>query len=253
MKKLFSIIFVLFSLVAFSQDENKTDAKGLKQGLWKKYHENGMTRYVGNFKDDKPIGVFKYYYDTGKIQVKMTYFGAEAYTSVYYETGELKGTGKYVNQKKDSTWTYYDLDGYKTATEFYTKALKDKIWYVYFQDGKIAEEKEYSNDFENGMWNQYYDDGKKKMEAIYTNGALEGKAVYYNSSGKRSVSGYYYHGTRNGVWLYFEEDGNKIKKKEEYDKGRRIDVNKDDVIEDPDKYKPIEEDFLNPDNVISPR
>jgi len=70
--------------------------------------------------------------------------------------------------------------------------------------------------------------------------------------GKRSISGFYYHGIRNGVWLYFEEDGNTIKKKEEYDKGVRIDENKDEYLEK-EPLKPINEDFLNPESFGMPR
>ena len=253
MKNLIVVIFLFVGWSAFSQGENKTDAKGLKQGEWKKYHENGMLRYVGTFKDDKPIAVFKYYYDTGKLQVKMTYYDQEAYTGVYYETGELKATGRYVSQKKDSTWTYYDLDGHKRATEFYDEGVKEKIWYMYYPNGKVAEEKEYLKDFENGMWNQYFEDGKKKLVASFENGGLEGKATYYYSTGKRVTSGYFYHGLRNGVWLYFEEDGKTIKKKEEYKNGKRIDKNKDDNVIDLKEFRPISEDFLKPENFGTPR
>ncbi len=253
MKNLFVVIFVMFGFLAFSQGENKTDAKGQKQGEWKKYHKNGMLRYVGNFKNNKPIGEFKYYYESGSVQAKMSHKGTTSYSIIFYETGEVKATGKYMSQKKDSTWTYYDLDGFKTATEYYTKGLKDKIWYVYFNTGQIAEEKEYSKDFEHGIWNQYYEDGKKKMEANHENGGLEGKAVYYNSEGIRSISGFYYHGLRNGVWLYFEDNGVKIKKKEKYKNGKRIDANKDENIEDTYKKEPINEDFLKPENFTSPR
>ena len=91
------------------------------------------------------------------------------------------------------------------------------------------------------------------MTATYENGGLEGKAVYYGSNGNRQVSGFYYHGLRTGVWLYFEPDGVKIIKKEEYKNGRRIDKNKDDRIIDPEDEKPIPEDFLKPDNFMSPR
>src|SRR5680860_997814 len=112
MKNIIVIIFILVSTIGFSQEENTIDAKGLKQGLWKKYHPNGMIRYKGNFKDDKPVGEFKYFYDSGKLQAKISHFGEESYANNYYETGEVKATGKYENQLKDSIWTLYDRDGY---------------------------------------------------------------------------------------------------------------------------------------------
>lgn len=251
MKRVVVVVFMLFGFIAFSQGENKTDSKGEKQGEWKKYHKNGMLRYVGSFKNDKPVGEFKYYYDTGKMQTKMNHKGFGTYSIVYYKTGEVKAVGKYINQVRDSTWTYYDEEGYKKATEFYKKGLKDKMWYTYFKNGQVAEEKEYVNDFENGVWNKYEQDGKKKMTATYVDGGLEGKAVYF-SLGKRQISGFYYHGLRTGVWLYFEKDGIKIKKKEEYKNGRRIGANKDDNIEK-EPLKPILEDFLKPENFMSPR
>ena len=131
MKKLIVAIFMLLGLVGFSQEENKTDATGKKQGVWKKYHPNGMTRYVGKFKDDKPVGVFKHYYDTGKLQVKMTHTGSESYANVYYETGEIKAAGKYEEQKKDSVWKYYDKEGYKMAEEFYLSGKREGMWKLY--------------------------------------------------------------------------------------------------------------------------
>ncbi|MDG1476103.1 MAG: hypothetical protein P8Q14_03070 [Vicingaceae bacterium] len=250
MKNIFLIVLMLSGLVVFSQEENKTDAKNQKQGEWKKYHKNGMLRYVGNFKNDKPVGEFKYYYDSGNIQSKVDHKGNGAsYFIAFYKTGEVKALGKYINQKRDSTWNFYDLDGLKKSSEFYINGLKNRVSYAYYPNGQIAEEKAFFNDFENGKWITYFENGKKKMEATYENGGLEGKAMYYKSNGKRSIRGFYYKGTRNGVWLYFEEDGNTIMKKEEYDKGKRIDENKDDDFEKK-LLKPISEDFLNPDIIM---
>ena len=61
MNKLIVVIYIFIGLSGFSQGENKIDANGQKQGEWKKYHENGMLRYIGTFKNDKPIDEFKYY------------------------------------------------------------------------------------------------------------------------------------------------------------------------------------------------
>ncbi len=251
MRNLYTVILILLSLFVFSQEGNKTDAKG-KQGGWKKYHKNGMLSKVGFFKDDKAVGEWKYYYDTGKIQRKMTHKGSHSYSITFHKTGGPQSVGKYVNQKKDSTWLYYDLDGYKIASDYFINGERNRVSYVYYQSGKIAEETEFRNDFEQGFCNKYWKSGKKKMVGIYENGALEGKAVYYNSFGIRSISGYYYHGLRNGVWLYFEDNGTTIKKKEKYDKGIRVDENKDENVE-AEPLQPINEDFLNPETFGMPR
>ena len=54
----FSILFSL-SLVA----QNQIDSNGKKQGPWKKTHPKSTAiMYEGQFKDDKPVGTFFYYY-----------------------------------------------------------------------------------------------------------------------------------------------------------------------------------------------
>tara|TARA_B100000809_G_scaffold263531_1_gene316999 strand:+ start:168 stop:938 length:771 start_codon:yes stop_codon:yes gene_type:complete len=249
MKNIFLVVLMLSGLAVFSQEENKIDAKGQKQGEWKKYHKNGMLRYVGNFKNDKPVGEFKYYYDSGNVQSKIDHKIVSSYFIAFYKTGEVKAVGKYIDQKRDSTWIFYDVDGFKKSSEYYINGLKNRVSFIYYLNGKIAEEKAFFNDFENGKYIKYDEKGKKKMEATNENGSLEGEVVYYTNGGKRNIRGFYYHGTRNGVWLYFEDDGNTIKKKEVYDKGKRIDKNKDDNFETT-PLKPISEDFLNPDLIM---
>ncbi|MDR3048040.1 MAG: hypothetical protein LBU51_10635, partial [Bacteroidales bacterium] len=65
MKKTFflSLFLGFISFLLFSQTENSnvTDAQGRKQGYWKKYQDK-MLLYEGEFKNDVPMGIFKYYY-----------------------------------------------------------------------------------------------------------------------------------------------------------------------------------------------
>ena len=253
MKNLLVVVFILSGLVVFAQDENKTDANGKKQGVWKKYHPNGMTRYIGKFKDDQPVGVFKYYYDTGKLQVKMTHAGSGTYSNVYYETGEIKAAGKYENQKKDSVWKYYDKQGFKMSEEFYLSGKREGTWKTYYNTGQLTEEKEYSNDFENGSWKQYFSNGKVKLTATYEDGELSGRATYYGKNGLKAVSGVFVKGTRDGYWTFYEEDGRTVRKKEQYKNGNRIDSNKGDDVIEPREVEYIPESVVSPENFMTPR
>ena len=47
---------------------NRTDAKGLKQGIWKKYYSNDVLFSEGVYKDGKHTGTFKTFYKSGKPQ-----------------------------------------------------------------------------------------------------------------------------------------------------------------------------------------
>ena len=57
------------------------------------------------------------------------------------------------------------------------------------------------------------------------------------------LAGKYAKDVKHGIWLYYNEDGT-TKKKEEYNYGRRIDANKDDMIINTDTIKKEKKDYL---------
>ena len=252
MKNPFTVIFLLFSLISYSQEINQKDKNGGKQGVWQKEYQNGVIRYTGRFKDNKPIGLFKHYYRSGKLNVKMHHFSDASYANIYYETGELKATGKYENQEKDSIWMYYHENGKIMSEEFYLSGKKEGVLKVYYDNGKLAEEKEYSQGVEDGEWKQYYQNQRLKMKAFYEKGSVEGKQYYYNTNGKVTLIGNIYHGARHGFWIFYNPDGT-IKKKEEYKNGERIDENKDDDIINEDGLIKEKKDVLEFEDLLPPR
>ncbi|MBV6484590.1 MAG: hypothetical protein KFKLKKLM_01097 [Flavobacteriales bacterium] len=252
MKKLSLILFLSFTVVSycFSQDINKTDAKGKKQGEWVKTHPNGNIRYKGQFKDDKPYGTFNYYYENGKPSIVMNYDGDIARTIAFYEEGKLKAKGNYKNQQKDSIWNYYSLAEFKISEELYVNGKKQGKVKNFFQDGTIAEEKEYINDVENGEWIQYYEDGKVRMKSTYINGSLEGKTYYYDRGGKKMIEGNFYHDVRHGAWMFFNEK-EEITKKEIYLNGSCQNCEQK-LIQEEDELKESQ-DYLEFEDMLPPK
>lgn len=249
MKTILSIFFLIFTTLSYSQDINKTDAKGKKQGEWMKTHPNGNIRYKGQFKDDKPYGTFNYYYENGKTSVVMNYDGDIARTIAFYEEGKLKTKGNYKNQQKDSIWTYYSLAEFKISEELYVNGKKQGKVTNFFQDGKVAEEKEFVNDIEDGEWIQYYEDGKIRMKSTYIQGSLEGKTYYYDRVGKKMIEGNFYHDVRHGAWMFFNEQG-EITKKEIYLNGNL--QGEPNLIKEEDELKE-NQDQLEFEDLLPPR
>ena len=74
-------IFILFSLVyainsAFAQTDtvfNQVDKNNMKQGYWKKDFPNGKLMYKGFFKNNKPVGEMRRYYETGELKAILNY------------------------------------------------------------------------------------------------------------------------------------------------------------------------------------
>ena len=81
MKKILGLLTLTLTLLfGFSlesinaqNDYNKTDNQGRRQGKWIDFHDNGKTRYTGEFKNNEPIGEFLYYSEDGTLIAKNNY------------------------------------------------------------------------------------------------------------------------------------------------------------------------------------
>ena len=75
---IFNLLFMFCYISKYSQATgdikiNRTDAKGNKQGYWRKIDVNGHLKYEGKFIDNIPVDTFKYYYINGKLESEMIY------------------------------------------------------------------------------------------------------------------------------------------------------------------------------------
>ncbi len=223
------LIFTLSSTQTFTQelfnkDINEVDAEGRRQGLWKVYDGNGNLKFEGNFKDNIPVGEFRYFYPNGKTKAISFMYnnGKESRTRVYSKDGLLMAQGKYLDKQKDSIWLYYsDYDGVLVAEEIYENTEKAGIWKSYYNNGKVAEEVSYQEGEKNGPWKQYFTEGTIKLKAKYTDGKLEGLMVVYHLNGQVNLSGTYIRNFKDGTWMYFNDHAETVRK-EVYDRGTLI-------------------------------
>ncbi len=219
--RIFIFIFLL-GFVWIANAQNVTDAKGLKQGYWKKLDDKtNHLVYEGLFKDDKPQGVFKYYYsfDTVNAIIDFKDDGKISYAKLFHQNGKLMAKGKYLGKTKDSVWLYYDEGAYLLSKDNYWLGKKNGTCYVYLQDGKLAEERNFKMDVQEGIFKLYFDGKLVKGTGTYVNGKLEGKNAYYYPNGVEAAAGYYKNGLKNGPWIYKEQSG-KIKEKELFIDGK---------------------------------
>ncbi|MHC1707656.1 MAG: toxin-antitoxin system YwqK family antitoxin [Bacteroidales bacterium] len=219
--KILLIIFLVLPGILFCQSQqaedkpiNLKDSKGRKQGFWKKI-ESGTVKYEGTFKDDKPVGQFKYYYPGGKVKA-ITYFtnnGDKGRSTAYHKNGMKMAAGNYLGEEKDSLWLYYNENEKLVSEVFYSKGKKHGLSRTYFPDGKPDEDIYYVNDNKEGEWKQYFTDGAVKLKATYKNGKLQGLMTVYYPAGTVMISGTYKDSLKDGWWYYFDEMS-KTQKKE---------------------------------------
>jgi len=191
---------------------NQTDKQGLKQGFWKVKYPNGLVKYTAYFKNDKPAGLMKRYFEDGTIKAEMIFdaTGTKAKSKLYYQDGPLAGEGNYVNSLKDSSWNYYS---YYTKTlsnkENYAKGKKNGLSISYYPNGKIAEELNWKDDIRNGIWHQYFENGILKMSIEFLNGKQNGPFLLNYPNDKPEWKGFYKNDIREGQWTHYDPQGNK--------------------------------------------
>lgn len=221
---LFSILNTQY-LIAQPKAENKTDEKGRKQGYWeKKDPSTNKIIYKGTFKDDKPQGLFVYYYkgmDSVRTKMDFRQDGKIGYAKLYYITGKMAASGKYIGEEKDSVWNFYDGTGLLISTETFSKGVKHGLAKIYLPDGKVSEEKNYKDGKLNGPFKQYYSDMTVKAEGAYINDYYNGKCSWYYPNKMVAAQGVYDNNVKKGVWVYKEKDG-KLKEKEIWVNGSKL-------------------------------
>ena len=74
-----------------------------------------------------------------KAEKKFFHNGQAASTHFYDKSGNLKSSGIYVNELKDSTWNYYNLDSIIIMSEQYNKGLLNGFTKTYYFNGSIFE------------------------------------------------------------------------------------------------------------------
>ena len=206
--KIILVFLVLFSSNLFSQEINKLDDKGLKDGLWKGvYEQSKRPRYEGTFSHGKETGTFKFYDDTtlGSI-VATREFNAKdnsCYTIFYNPKKNKVSEGKVVNKLFEGEWKYYHEDSDKIMTlEVYVNGKLNGIRKVYYINGKIAEEATYKNGVKNGTYKKYSDTGIIFEETNYKNGQFDGNAVFRNSDNVVVSKGLFKNGKKEGIWEF---------------------------------------------------
>ena len=219
MKPEFSSRFILYIMLMFlflntAISQNVTDQKGLKQGKWVKKYNYGSVRYEGQFKDDKPVGEFKYYYKDGSLKAVSMYkaTGDSVMTTSYHKNGKKMAEGVYVKQQKEGKWMYYsDIDGSLISEENYKEGqLHGKVITFYTESGNPAEILEYDQGKREGPLLKFFPEGSTMTEGTYVNDSLDGKFTLYWPDGKIQLSGAYESGIQSGKWTYFDEEGKPV-------------------------------------------
>lgn len=209
MKKIW--ILFLISTAAFSQETNKVDAAGKKDGLWKgTYAESKRPRYEGTFDHGKETGVFKFFDDTKKGDIVATRdFSANdgsSYTIFYDQSKNKVSEGKEIGKAREGEWKYYHKASKVLMTvENYKKGKLEGLRTIYYPNAQIAEEMIYKNGLKEGPYKKLGQDGTLLEESYFQNNEYNGDAVFYDSDKSIASKGKFVNGKKAGIWKFYQK------------------------------------------------
>ena len=216
------LLILLISLSANAQ-LNELDAKGRKQGEWgKTYEGTRVYEYRGQFKDDKPVGKFTYFYKSSKVKAIINHdensTRSEAY--FYHENGALMSYGIFRNELKDSVWVNFGPSQRLSNTETYSNGKLEGKKVIYYVPEILTDKSQipsvlsyYKNDSLHGNYTEYFIDQRVKIQGQYHMNTKDGLWTHYHATGKPMMVIRYKKGVKHGWAMGYDDTGKEIAKK----------------------------------------
>ncbi|NRA12910.1 MAG: hypothetical protein HRT57_13220 [Crocinitomicaceae bacterium] len=122
-----------------------------KEGLWKIYYKDGIhVRLKGNYKDNKPAGEYKKYWQTGTLKEEGTYHNKVYINSrkKYYLNGVINSHEYYdsVGKIRDTAYFYLENGCYQRI-KIYQKSINQLQTKFYYPDSCNVLRKETTSPF----------------------------------------------------------------------------------------------------------
>ena len=187
------------------------------------FWEDGTTiRRRGVYRDSIPVGFHFFFNREGKPERSIRYseFGTgimigegpvdsdENRTGdwkLYFESGELRATGKYANERQHGEWTYYSKEGKKFQVGIINNGVPEGLWTWYFPSGEIFRQEQLERNRRHGLSIQYSDSATIVSKGEYIEGERNG--FWIEHIGHIREEGEYVAGFKEGVWSSYHKDG----------------------------------------------
>lgn len=210
MKRLLLILLTL-PMLCFSQ-------KKQKNGPYETYYQNGKTKTIGNYSENKKTGLWKSFYDNGVLKTESLHDKATNLVvtkNVYYRNGKIKTKIKKQPNGKFIEKSYFKNNGNLQYEVNYIIETKDNKQIVgsykdYYSDKKLKTESTYVKGELHGKWKQFYNTGTLNWVVNYKNGYKVGPYKKFHKNGSIQIKGHCENNLKNGKEQTLDANGNVI-------------------------------------------
>lgn len=164
--------------------------------------QTGKTKSIGGYRNGQKEGVHRDYDNDGNV------IGSRLYSN-----GVVLAEGIYDEQgRRQGIWKYFRETGEVKETGRFKDDKRVGTWKYYFENGEVEQIGDFANDKPQGTWRWYYENKQLRLEEEYENGFEEGVSTEYSDSGSVIAVGKYVEGFKDGKWMYtianLKEEGN---------------------------------------------
>lgn len=168
--------------------------------LRKSFHPNGEVARSGPWRDNDPMGTHRFFDEQGHLVGVRVFREGVLQASgmldslgrrtgdwvLYWETGERRSAGQYLDGKREGFWEFFD------------------------RDGRVEQEGTYRQGEWNGRWKWFHGNGMLHRDEVYRRGREEGAFVELTASGDTLAYGMYERGSKQGLWLEHVNDDRRV-------------------------------------------
>ena len=220
----------IFSEKGFAVNERTyRDGNLIEEGIQMKvepmeltsYYDDGVTiKRKGVYLDSIPINMHIFYNSSGTPEKAVRYNEKGVRTAEgpvdanenrtgewknYFETGELKSSGKFVNNRQNGEWDFYAQNGQKEQIGNFNNGVMEGDWKWFFPSGNVFREEVYARGKSNGLCIQYSDSATIVAKGEYVEGEREGPWI--ENVGDSREEGSYIMGQKHGMWKTYYKNG----------------------------------------------
>ena len=198
------------------EEINRFDSDGKKVGVWKEYYENGKIKLEQTFFHGEKDGISKKYDKKGKLQELESFdkgkrksnnfsLGIEL-TEIKFKDG-LYAKGVLVKNRKNGLFKVYD------------NSNKELYCIFYKSDTLVYKGRFDSINNKTGEWLYFWPNGNIKKSGKYVLNEKNNEWKYFYENGSIQQKGNYVKNKPHGTWEWWYESGQK-RRMEDYENGK---------------------------------
>jgi antitoxin component YwqK of YwqJK toxin-antitoxin module len=185
------------------------------------YYKDGVTmKRKGIYLNQVPIGMHIFYNNKGIAEKGIRYNENGVKTAegavneaekragewkVYFETGEVKAKGNYLNDRQNGEWDFYYSGGVTEQIGTFANGVMEGEWKWFNSKGTLLREETYQGGSLNGMSAHYSDSATLIAKGAYAQSEREGNWLI--NAGDVREEGDFIAGAKNGIWKTFYDNG----------------------------------------------